>query len=120
MLKVLIDTNVIITFITLRKDKYTFEAQEIIRKYAEGEIDGYIAFHSLSIIWYVLDDYPDEKRREWIEKICRILTVASADNRSVIAAVENAAFRDFEDALHDCCADNSAADYIVTANIKDF
>ena len=35
-------------------------------------------------------------------------------------AIEKEDFRDFEDALQDCCAAESGADYIVTANKRDF
>ena len=59
-------------------------------------------------------------RRKWIRELCTVLTVSGADNDAVIAAIDDVRFRDFEDALQDRCAVNMTADYIVTANIKDF
>lgn len=50
----LIDTNVIINFITKRDDPYKDECFEVIKLCAENVFNGYIAFHSLSTIWYVI------------------------------------------------------------------
>lgn len=52
--------------------------------------------------------------------ICKVLTVAGADQGEVIKAIENSDFKDFEDCLQDRCAVSVAADYIVTRNVKDF
>lgn len=48
------------------------------------------------------------------------MTICGADNDSILEAVENTDFKDFEDALQDCCASTFTADYTITANIKDF
>lgn len=52
--------------------------------------------------------------------MCTLLTVSGADNQMIIGAIDNTDFKDFEDALQDCCAVESEADYIVTANKRDF
>ena len=91
-----------------------------MRMCAEEKISGYIAFHSLSTIWYVTRKATEEERRGYLKRICKILTISGADNESVIRAIENVNFKDFEDALQDCCADEADADYLITANAKDF
>ena len=63
---------------------------------------------------------PDDERRKWIRKLCTLLTVSGADNELILRAIDNADFRDFEDALQDCCAGTFHADYTITANTKDF
>lgn len=55
----LIDTNVILNYITDREDKYRNSSKEVIDLCSQGKVDGFIAFHSLSIIWYSLR-IPDE------------------------------------------------------------
>ena len=55
-----------------------------------------------------------------MRRICNILTIAGADNASVLEAVENMKFRDFEDNLQECCAVSAGVDYIVTVNTKDY
>ena len=119
-MKVLVDTNIVLTYFSGRKDSYAFQCERIMRLIAEGKAQGVIAFHSLSTIWYVTRKSPEQQRREYIKEICRLLTVSGADNDRVLAAVQKESFKDFEDALQDCCAQASDCDYIVTANLSDF
>lgn len=119
-MKVLIDTNVAITYISGRNDPYSSEIEKIMQLCAEEKIEGFIAFHSLSIIWYVCRKAPDEERRKWLRKLCILLTVAGADNKLIIEAIDRTDFRDFEDALQDCCAKSACTDYIITVNKRDF
>ena len=87
---------------------------------SDEEIEGVVALHSLSTIWYVTRKVPEEVRRGFIKRICLLLTVSGANNQAIRKAIDNIDFHDFEDALLDCCADNAGCDYIVTANLKDF
>ncbi len=118
---ILIDTNILINFITDRDDPYKHECNKLMELCAEGLFQGYIAFHSLSTIWYVIRRQKNENEaRFWLEKICDILTIASAPQNQIQEAVRNRSFRDFEDCLQDECAVHVNAQYIVTCNTKDF
>jgi predicted nucleic acid-binding protein len=117
---VLIDANVLINYITNRDDEYIESSVKIVEMCAKGECDGYIAFHTLSIIWYVLRKRTDKERRENLRDICSIFTVASASQQEILNAIENDSFSDFEDCLQDKCAKEVEADYIITVNVKDF
>lgn len=86
---------------------------------SQEKFDGYIAFHSLSIIWYSLR-IPNEGKRMWLKDICRILMVAGASHEQILEAIENVKFKDFEDCLQDECARMVNADCLVTCNLKDF
>lgn len=122
MMKVLVDANVIINFLTRCEDKYRESSIQVMDMCADKMIEGYIAFHSLSIIWYFLgrQKLPEATRRGWLDRVCRILTTASANHASVIEAVHNVEFRDFEDNLQEICAKSIDADYIITVNTKDY
>ena len=122
MMKVLVDANVIINFLTRREDKYRESSIQVMDMCADKMIEGYIAFHSLSIIWYFSgrQKLPEATRRGWLDRVCRILTTASANHDSVIEAVHNVEFRDFEDNLQEICAKSIDADYIITVNTKDY
>ena len=100
---ILIDTNILLNYITNREDPYLEESVEIVKKCAVGECTGYIAFHTLSTLWYVLRKRSDSVRRQNLKDICEIFTVA-----------------DFEDCLQDKCAKDVGADYIITCNVRDF
>ena len=55
-----------------------------------------------------------------LRQLCVILTVTAADQQTVMQAIDNDSFKDFEDNLQDCCAAYAQADYIITGNVKDF
>ena len=117
----LIDANVIINFITKREDPYKDACFEVMKLCAENAFEGYIAFHSLSIIWYVIKKQEtEEKARAWLSNICDMLTVTGATQAQIKEAVKNSDFHDFEDCLQDKCAVHANAEYIVTCNAKDF
>lgn len=117
---VLIDTNVLLNYITNRNDKYLNESIKIVEFCALGKLNGYIAFHTLSTLWYVLRKKPDKKRRYYLRDICKIFSVASASQTEIVDAIEKESFSDFEDCLQDKCAKEVGADYIITVNEKDF
>ena len=122
MMKILVDTNVIINYLTRREDKYRESSIQVMELCADKTLYGYVAFHSLSIIWYTSGRMKESeaKRREWLDLVCKILTTANADHEAVVGAVNNVEFRDFEDNLQDICAQSVGADYIVTVNVKDY
>ena len=122
MMNILVDTNVIINYLTHREDKYRETSIQVMEMCADKKIKGYVAFHSLSIIWYTSGKMKEteETRRKWLDRVCKFLTTASAGHDSVVGAVHNTEFRDFEDNLQDICAQSVNADYIVTVNTKDY
>lgn len=116
---VLIDTNIILDFLLTREPAYK-AAFDIILKCANKEIKGYIAFHSISILWYILRKVPEEKRRNYLIDICSLLQVTATSHNEIIKAINMIEFKDFEDCLQDRCAKNVSADYIITRNTLDF
>ncbi len=119
-MRVLIDTNVALTYLSGRNDPYVDASREILRLCADQTIEGYIALHALPTIWYVTRKASEQDRRGWQKDLCMVLRVAGATRQAILEALDNTTFRDFEDALQDCCAQNVEADYLITANIKDF
>lgn len=116
----LIDTNVILNYLTQRTDWNSEASTAIVTKCAKGEFIGYIAFHTLSILWYVLRKKEDSTKREYLKTIFEIFDVASASQKEIIDAIKKDEFADFEDCLQDKCAKNISADYIITCNVKDY
>lgn len=117
---ILIDTNVALDFLTIRQPFYQ-AAKAVLQACASDNIQGYIAFHSLPNIFYILrKSYSDEERRSMLEKLCLVLQVTGANHERVCEAISRDEFADFEDCLQDECALEVSADYIVTRNIDDF
>lgn len=117
---VLVDTNVLLNYITNREDVYLEQSVKIVEMCAKGEIQGYVAFHTLSTLWYVLRQKSSEERRENLRDVCRIFCIAAASQAEIMDAIERDKFEDFEDCLQDKCAKEAGADYIITVNEKDF
>lgn len=116
---ILVDTNVIIDFLLTREPFYQ-ASSDIMRKCADGELTGYIAFHSVPNLWYILRKVPEDKRRDWMADVCSFLQVAGVNHDEVFKAIKMKEFGDFEDCLQDKCAKSIGASYIVTRNVKDF
>ena len=118
---VLLDTNVILNYMTNRDDRFRMESEQIMRLCAAKRIDGYMAFHSLSTLWYVMrKECPEKERRRQLKNVCKILTVTGAEQSAILDAIDKEAFQDFEDCLQDKCAAGVHADYLITCNIKDY
>lgn len=119
-MNILVDTNIALDFLTMRQPFYD-DARKVIRFCATERVRGFIAFHSLPNIFYILrKSHSDTDRRKMLKKLCLVLRVTGASHERVCAAIEHSDFIDFEDCLQDECAKEVSADYIVTRNIGDF
>lgn len=117
---ILLDTNVALDFLTVRQPFY-HDAKVILQACAADKVQGYIAFHSLPNIFYILrKSYSDKERRAMLENLCLVLQVTGASHEKVCDAISRGEFSDFEDCLQDKCAQEVSADYIVTRNVDDF
>lgn len=115
----LIDTNVIIDYLSEREGFFE-PADKIMKFCSRDDVQGYVAFHSLANLWYILRHKLDSERRKLLMTICSLLQITGASHSEVVAAIKNEAFKDFEDALQDKCAAAVHADFLVTRNVKDF
>jgi len=96
-------------------------ARQIIALCSDKKLDGYIAAHTITDLFYILRKYlPLPERREVLLDMCDIFTVSGLDDAKLISALKNADFHDFEDCLQDQCPLSAGADYIVTRNVRDF
>lgn len=118
-MKVLIDTNVLIDFMAKRQPYY-HEAEKILLMCSEGELDGFVAAHSITNAFYILWKYSPTEIRQILTEMCNILTVVGIDKERLIKSLSNLKFDDIEDCLQSVCANECNADYIITRNINDF
>ena len=118
-LKILIDTNVLLDFLS-KREPFWGDATKII-KLCKNDIDGFIAAHSIVNLFYILrKHWSINERKSKLLKFCKVFHIVNIDNNKIISALENNDFEDFEDCLQDECAVAFNADYIVTRNLKDF
>lgn len=92
---ILIDTNVALDFLTMRQPFYA-DARKVIMICAEGRVRGYLAFHSLPNIFYILrKSHSDTVRRKMLKKLCSVLKVTGASHESICDAIDREDFFGF-------------------------
>lgn len=119
-IKIFLDTNVLLNYITNREDNELEASKEIIKSCAFGQYEGYISLQCLPTIWFVLRKYDDERKRSALRELCSIFTIVGTSQMEVLDAINRTAFLDFEDCLQSKCALEAEADFIITCNGKDF
>jgi len=118
-MKLFVDTNILIDWVSHR-DNYQ-KAREIVYLCANRKIEGCIAAHSVTNMFYILrKNLGLAERKTVFDAISRIFTVVLVDEQKLRATVNNADFKDFEDCLQMECAKEFGAEYIVTRNTSDF
>ena len=117
---VLIDTNVILDYMTNR-EPFAEGSRQILHYCAEKRIAGYIAAHSVTNIFYILrKHYSSPERKRMLIDLCELLEICGIQKTQLTNALANEEFDDFEDCIQMECAKSIHADYIVTRNVKDF
>lgn len=120
-MKVLIDTNIILDVILKRP--IHLEQSKRIMQCCQSLVDGYIAVHSVSNMFYILhesESFTVEECRSILNKLLYVFDVATLNKTDVLAAVNNESFDDIEDSMQNEAAVSAELDYIVTRNSKDF
>ena len=119
-LRVLIDTNVLLDYLTKRVPFFPF-ARSIVSACERGAIEGRMAAHSVLNMFFILrHDFSAEERRAMLKKLCLLLPVVGVDGRKLLAALERDTFPDLEDCVQMHCALACGAEYIITRDQADF
>ncbi|MDE6030874.1 MAG: PIN domain-containing protein, partial [Oscillospiraceae bacterium] len=119
-MRILIDTNVLLDFLSQREPFYT-PAKKIISLCTEESIEGCVAAHSITNAFYILrKEFSLSERRKMLIRLCEMFVVVGIDKHKLMSALSNLEFEDMEDCLQYECAECVNADYIVTRNVKDF
>ena len=76
-MRILLDTNILITYLSGRDDPYSAECEKIVQMCSDEAAEGVVAFHSLSTIWYLTRKAPENLRRGYIKQICVLFDIIS-------------------------------------------
>jgi predicted nucleic acid-binding protein len=116
----LIDTDVLIDFLTERKP-FTNNAKRLIRQTRNKGIKIHAAAHSATNMFYILRKvYPAPKLKQLLLDLCNTISVVEINAALINSVLLNNNFDDIEDCLQAECAKLVKADYIVTRNIADY
>lgn len=120
MVKILIDTDVILDFF-FDRDPFSENAAKILSLCESKEIAGFVTPVIISNVYYLLrQTAKHEKVIEKLKKLVSIIDVLVMNKDSILHAL-NSEFKDFEDALQNYSAElNKEIDIIITRNTKDY
>lgn len=119
-MKLLLDTNVLIDYITKRNENH-IPMGKIINSCVQGENTGYVTSHSITDLFYVTRKYiPNSDRKEWTKFVVNTFTILTEDKKVFDECLKAEHFDDLEDQLQMESAAEANLDYVITENIKDF
>jgi len=116
---VLIDINILLDVLQKRDPFYPVSAN-LIAMVETGKIHGYLAAHSLTTLYYLVQKgNSSADARAIITNLLQFMEIARVDQQTIEQAL-NLEIRDFEDAVQMVAAVQCKADFLITRNTKDF
>ena len=116
---ILLDTDVLID-VALDRRPHSDPASEILDRIEHGSGSAYIAWHSVSNLYYVVSpSWGGVSTRDFIVHLTRFVGVATTSTEAVRYAA-SLPMTDFEDAMQVAAARACGAQHIVTRNVKDY
>ena len=117
MMKVFLDTNILMDFVENRESREY--AETIIELGKTGAIQLFASYLSFANMGYILRRRSKEDRYRLLSSVRNIVTVLSCDDKQLDEALANPV-NDYEDMLQYQCAIAAGCDVIVTNNKRDF
>ena len=118
-MRAMFDLNVLLDVLQLRQP-WVRASGELCARAVRGELEGVVAPHALTTLFYVLDRHADrataEKDVDWL---LRSFVLAPAEC-SVFLRARALQLPDFEDAVVAAAAEAARCDVILTRNLPDF
>ena len=116
---ILLDTDVLVD-IALDRHPHSESASELLDRIEHGSEAAYIAWHSVSNLYYVIAPaLGGVSSRDFIVELTRFVAVATTDTEGIRYAAD-LPMADFEDAMQVAAARACGARHIVTRNVRDY
>ncbi|GHT67967.1 twitching motility protein PilT [Bacteroidia bacterium] len=119
MMKVLIDTNIIMD-IALERSPFYNHAIILFQKIHDKQLQGSISASTVTDIFYLVQR---EKGRQtatcFLKKLIKVIDIIGVDKDTIVNALQ-LEWNDFEDAVQAQVALENEIDIIITRNAKDF
>ena len=118
MMKVLIDTNVILD-VLLKRTPFDVDAYNILKLAEEKKINAYLAAFSITDIYYFINkNLSHNDSIKTLEALLSIVEVVSITKHDIKKAMNFKEFRGLEDALQMQCLKKLKGDLIITRDEK--
>ena len=119
MMKVLIDTNVVIDYLTDHVD-FAEAAEMVFDLCEQNELVGILTANTITDIYYIMRKLIGrEKTIQNLKLLFSVFETSDIGKSDLLRAID-LEMKDFEDALIAACAKRIKADYILTRNTRDF
>lgn len=119
MIRVFLDTNIIIDFLTDRQP-FALHATDIFRQASRKSIELFTSSHSFATTHYILKKLlPEKEVRSALTKLNEHLKILPVTEKEIQHALSSN-YQDFEDSIQIFTALNENIDCIITRNMKDF
>lgn len=119
MMKVMIDTNVIIDYLADRAP-FADDAEKILDLCEQEEMTGVLTASAVTDIYYIMRKIAGrEKTLESLKLLFSVFEIANVGKSDLLRAMESPV-SDFEDALCAMCAKRIKAGCIITRDVGDF
>jgi predicted nucleic acid-binding protein len=119
LMRVLIDTNVLLDVI-LAREPWVDDAAHLLDAVARREIDGFVASHAITTIFYLVERERDRHvALSAISDLLSVVSVASVGAADLHRAM-TLALKDFEDAVHVAACLQIGGHFLVTRNTRDY
>ena len=116
---ILIDTDILLDIALKRKPFFEYSSK-VIDKCESNAIIGFVAWHTLSNLYYLTASASGKKRaKEFIADLLNFIRVAPVKTENAIKAIL-LELPDFEYALQTASALACNADFIITGNVKHY
>jgi predicted nucleic acid-binding protein len=120
VLAALIDSDVLIDFLTVR-EPFAKTAGAILDNCKLRKTQGFMAAHSITNMFYLMrKNYTPLERKNLLHDLCDTLSIVEIGVELIRNVLSNNDFDDIEDCLQAECAAFVNADYIVTRNVRDY
>lgn len=120
MMKIFLDTNIIIDLLAKRELFYK-DAAVLLTLADKKKIKLFVSALTFANTNYILQQsLKAEQAKQILRKLKFIVQILNLDEKVVGLALNDTEFADFEDALQYFTALENGSDYIITRNLKDF
>ncbi len=121
MVKLFLDTNVVIDFLCERSNDFYLPAARLMVKGYNKEVELWCSSLTFATADYLLEKYhvSQADRTNMLKEFLQICQPSSVD-REVVEMALSSDFKDFEDAMQYFSAKKCGAEAIITRNKKDF
>ena len=119
-MKLLIDTNVILDYLSVNQGFQEY-AEQVIELGVVGEAIELVSASAITDIYYVLRRALKDKELAMsrLKDLRKIISILPVTEENIDTAI-NRNWRDFEDAVQYSVAEANHVDYIITRNVNDF